>query len=227
MDARSVPYLFVTVAGSSITPARYAERLRPTGRGWWWLPVILVITGLAIAPIIVPIAFLAWLVNLARFWRVVITVDDVTIRVGKRSAPLSALDLTTLGRAQNTWPWRVFSRRWLGANPIWTRDSVGIRGFHNGKPIWVSVGTDHRDELVDVLVGAVPAARTRSAGRETTTAGPTTAGPTTAGSTTSGWHTDPWGPTRLRWWDGEQWTGWTWPPSDPAGGGGSDRRGSP
>ncbi len=201
----------------------YSERLRPTGRSWWWLPLILVLTGLAIAPVIVPVALLAWLVNLARFWRVVVSVDDDVIRVGRRSAPLGALDLTTLGRGQNTWPWRVFSRRWLGANPIWTRDSVGIRGFHDGKPIWVSVGTDHRDALVDVLMAAIPAARARSAAGPTTT-GATTTGPTTAGLTTAGWHPDPWDPTRLRWWDAERWTGWTWPPADREG---SEGTGSP
>ncbi len=210
MDLHSVPYGPVTVVSTPVG-ARYSERLRPTGRGWLWLPVVLVITGLAIAPVVIPIALLAWLVNLVRFWRVVVTVDEHTIRVGKRSAPLGALDLTTLGRAQNTWPWRVFSRRWLGANPIWTRDSVGIRGFHEGKPLWVSVGTDHRDALVDAFVRGVPAARTRTASE---------------GPTTGGWHRDPWDATRLRWWDGGQWTGWTWPPAPGSGAPGSGAPGS-
>ena len=199
----------MTVASPPVR-AHYTERLRPTRRGWLWLPVILAITGLAIAPIVVPIALLAWLVNLVRFWRVVVTVDDHTVRVGRRSAPLGALDLTTLGRAQNTWPWRVFSRRWLGANPIWTRDSVGIRGFHEGRPLWVSVGTDHREALVAALVDHIPSARERLP---------------TAAPVTGGWHADPWDPTRLRWWDGTRWTGWTWPPQEPDGpdGRGSDR----
>lgn len=143
--------------------------------------------------------------NLVRFWRVQVVVDDHAVRVGRRSAPLGSLDLTTLGRAQNTWPWRVFSRRWLGANPIWTRDSVGIRGFYDGKPVWVSVGTDRRDELVAVLEGTVPAARDR--GPSVSDRGPS------APPTTGGWHADPWDPTRLRWWDGGRWTGWTWPPT--------------
>ncbi len=201
-DARSVPYGPVAVVGITSVSPRYSERLRPVGRAWWWLPVILVVTGLAIAPFIVPIALLAWFVNLVRFWRVVVTVDDETIRVGRKSAPLHALDLTTLGRAQNTWPWRVVSRRWLGANPIWTKDSVGIRGFHNGKPLWVAVGTDRRDALVAALTAAIPASQTRG---------------TDADSTNTGWHPDPWDPTRLRWWDGTRWTGWTWPPIGPDG----------
>lgn len=199
VDFRSVPYVPVAVAGMTIS-TQFTERLRPSGRGWLWLPMILAVTALAIAPIIVPIALLAWLVNLVRFWRVVVIVDDHTIRVGRRSAPLSALDLTTLGRAQNTWPWRVFSRRWLGANPIWTRDSVGIRGFHDGRPLWISVGTDRREELIAALVDRIPPAREHR---------------TNAGPVTGGWHADPWDPTRSRWWDGTRWTGWTWPPQDP------------
>lgn len=191
-----------TPAAAAAAAPRYSERLRPNARGWLWLPVVLAITSLAIAPLIAPVALAAWLVNLVRFWRVQVVVDDHAVRVGRRSAPLTSLDLTTLGRAQNTWPWRVFSRRWLGANPIWTRDSVGIRGFYDGKPVWVSVGTDRRDELVGVLEAAVPAARDR--------------GPN-APVTVAGWHADPWDPTRLRWWDGAQWTGWTWPPTDEAG----------
>lgn len=205
MDLRSVPYDPVAVARPPVR-AHYTERLRPTGRGWLWLPAILAITALAIAPIIVPIALVAWLVNLVRFWRVVVTVDDDTIRVGRRSAPLGALDLTTLGRAQNTWPWRVFSRRWLGANPIWTRDSVGIRGFHEGRPLWVSIGTDHREALVAALVDHIPSAREHLPRA-------------TPVPVTGGWHADPWDPTRLRWWDGTRWTGWTWPPQDPDGAG--------
>ena len=200
VDFRSVPYVPVAVAGMTVS-THFTERLRPSGRGWLWLPMILAVTALAIAPIIVPIALLAWLVNLVRFWCVVVTVDDHTIRVGRRSAPLGALDLTTLGRAQNTWPWRVFNRRWLGANPIWTRDSVGIRGFHDGRPLWVSVGTDRREELVAVLVDHIPPAR-----EDRTNAGPVT----------GRWHADPWDPTRSRWWDGTRWTGWTWPPQDPS-----------
>lgn len=190
-----------TTPAAAAVPS-FSERLRPSARGWLWLPVVLAITSLAIAPLIAPVALAAWLVNLVRFWRVQVVVDDHAVRVGRRSAPLESLDLTTLGRAQNTWPWRVFSRRWLGANPIWTRDSVGIRGFYDGKPVWVSVGTDRRDELVGVLESAVPAARDRAP---------------SAPPTTGGWHTDPWDPTRLRWWDGARWTGWTWPPADGEG----------
>ena len=38
-----------------------------------------------------------------------------------------------------------------------------------------------------------------------------------AAAGTPGWHPDPWRQHQLRWWDGVQWTGYTWPP-DTAGG---------
>jgi len=180
----------------------FEERLRPTRRGWLWFPPIIVVTFLAIAPVIVPLALIAWFINVARYWRVVVRIDDDYLWVGRRWARLATLDLTTLGRAQNTWPWRTFSRRWLGGNPIWTRDSVGVRGFDGGKPYWVSVGTDRRDELVTRLEAGVVEARERSAAwaEHAKSASPPS------------WHPDPWDPVgSLRWWDGTQWTGWTWP----------------
>lgn len=182
----------------------YEERLRATARSWLWFGAAVGITVLAIAPIIVPITVAAWLINLGRFQRISIRIDRDYVWVGHRWARLAALDLSTLGRAQNTWPWRSFNDRYLGANPIWTRDSVGVRGNDGGKKYWLSVGTNRRDELVDVLTAAVEEARSR----------PQHTVPTVAASALPppGWHADPWDPvSSLRWWDGRQWTGHTHP----------------
>jgi hypothetical protein len=179
---------------------QFEERVGPGRKAWIWLAVIVVITFLAIAPIVVPIALIAWLVNVLRYRGAVVRVDDDYVWVNRRWARLAALDLDTLGRASNTWPWRSFSPRYLGANPIWTRDSVGVRGTDGGRTYWLSVGTNRRDELVQVLERAVPAARGRAA----------QAGPSVS---PAGWHPDPWRVRPLRWWDGRQWTGYTWPPS--------------
>ena len=97
-------------------------------RAWGLFILSLVVTVVAVHPFIAPFAALSWLVSVFRFSRTTVRVDFETITVGKRTAPLAGLDLSTLGRAGNPWPWRHFSNRFLGANPIWTTDSVRVRG---------------------------------------------------------------------------------------------------
>lgn len=181
-------------------PVLFEERLRPRGRAWWWLLVICVISLFTLGLIVVPIALVAWFVNVGRFARTRIRVDTERIWVGSRSVRLTALDLDDIGRATNPRPWRVFSPRYLGGNPVWTRDSIGIKGVDGTKKCWVSVGTNRRDELVDTLRTAATDARARREAAASAYAG--------YALPAAGWYTDPWDATRIRWWDGEEWTGY-------------------
>ena len=185
----------------------YEENLRASPRSWVWLAAAMAVTFFAIGPVIVPFTVLAWLINVARYSQSTVRVDADRVWVGRRSARLAALDLSTLGRASNTWPWRSFNARYLGANPIWTRDSVGMRGVDGGRTYWVSVGTNHRERLVAVLERAIPAARARAESAASAYAGMSLPPPA--------WHDDPWHPgMQLRWWDGTQWTTYTAPRPD-------------
>lgn len=183
----------------------FEESLRADRRAWIWLPVIVLITFFTVAPIFAPLGALSWLVNVARYRRARVRIDPDYLWVGRRWVRLCALELPTLGRAGNTWPWRVLNTRYLGANPLWTRDSVGLRGIDGGKPYWVSIGTNRREELVGVLGRAVPPARARAEASGTWSPMATRLPP-------SDWYPDPWDPVgHLRFWDGAGWTGWTHP----------------
>ncbi|SRR6266511_804627 len=181
----------------------YEERLRASARSWLWCVAAVVITFFAIAPVVVPVTLLAWAINVGRYQRITIRIDHDYVWVGHRWARLATFDLTTLGRASNTWPWHSFNNRYLGANPVWTRDSVGMRGLDGGKKYWLSVGTNRRDDLVSVLSTAVLDARERA--QRAPVPEPAALLPP------AGWHADPWDPVaHLRWWDGTRWTGHTW-----------------
>ena len=181
-------------------PVLFEERLRPSRRAWWWLAVISVITFFTLGLIVVPIAIIAWFINVARFRSAVVRIDTERVWVGRRSLRLTALDLSKIGRATNPWPWRAFNHRYLGGNPIWTGDSVGIRGREGKKRCWLSVGTNRRDEFLQTLVDAAASARTRSDAAAAAYAGRALPPP--------GWYDDPWDATRIRWWDGREWTGY-------------------
>jgi hypothetical protein len=192
-------------------PVLFEERLRPSRKAWWWLAVISIITFFAIGLIVVPFAIVAWFVNIVRFRGSVVRIDTERIWVGRRSLRLTALDLGNIGRATNPWPWRAFNNRYLGGNPIWTRDSVGIRGRDGTKKCWVSVGTNRRDELLQTLVDAAAGARMRTDAAAAAYAG--------RALPPAGWYGDPWDATRIRWWDGHQWTGYAASHSAPPQGG--------
>src|SRR5262249_6679705 len=100
-------------------PVLFEERLRPSRRAWWWLAVISVITFFTLGLIVVPIALIAWFINIARYRSAVVRIDTERVWVGRRSLRLTTLDLSKIGRATNPWPWRAFSNRYLGGNPIW------------------------------------------------------------------------------------------------------------
>jgi uncharacterized membrane protein YhaH (DUF805 family) len=189
-------------------PVLFDEPLRPRGRAWWWLLAICVVTVFTLSVYLVPIAIIAWFVNVGRYSKTRVRVDSERIWVGRRSLPLSALDLDRIGRATNPWPWRVLNPRYLGGNPIWTRDSVGIRGRDGKKKYWVSVGTNRRDELIATLHMAVTAAKQRRQAAIAAYAGQRLP--------PAGWYDDPWDASQIRWWDGEQWTGYAAP--HPRGG---------
>jgi hypothetical protein len=188
-------------------PTLFEERLRPAGRAWWWLVVICVVTFFTLGLLVVPIAVLAWFVNYGRFFRTTTRIDSERIWVGRRSLRLVALDLATIGRATNPAPWRVLSPRYLGGNPFWTRDSVGIKGRDGARKCWVSVGTNRRDDFLATLQTAVADARSRRAVSAAAYAGCVLPPP--------GWYDDPWNAARIRWWDGEQWSGYAAPHPDP------------
>ena len=188
---------------AALAPPRFVERLGMPKRAWGLFILALVVTVVAVHPLIAPFAALSWLLSVFRFSRTTVRVDFETITVGKRTAPLAGLDLSTLGRAGNPWPWRHVSSRFLGANPIWTKDSVHVRGRDaTGNAITVNVGTNRRDELVAALADGVSDARQHGSvpsGAMSWNAHPAT--------TAAGWYDDPWAPgAAWRWWDGARWT---------------------
>jgi hypothetical protein len=180
-----------------VTEFVYRERLSMNARGWGLLAVSLVMTFLIIHPLFVAITAGAWLFNVLYFRDLEIRIDDELVWVGAKSAPLAALDPATLDRASNTWPWKTLSKDWLGANPIWTRDSLSLTGEIEGRRVRLNVGTDHRDELMAALLRGMAEARIRQP----------LLPPQPAGAPRPGWYVDPWNPVvGLRWWDGVGWT---------------------
>jgi hypothetical protein len=186
----------------------YRERLDVGARGWGLFLLAVLITAVAVSPKLVPITVFAWLLNVARFSGTEIRIDDNQVAVGRKRAALTSFDPSTLARACNTWPWRTWSERWLGANPIWTKDSVQLVGSTNRGTVWLNVGTNHRDELVAALMSGIRQAHERQAHEADVGATSTAEGSAArTGCAAQGWYADPWNPVAsVRWWDGTAWT---------------------
>jgi hypothetical protein len=144
----------------------YEERLGMPRRAWGLFGLALLTTVVAVHPLAVIPVVLSWGYSVVRFNRSTVRISPDWFMVGKRMTPLAGLDLRTIGRARNPWPWKVFSRRFLGANPIWTADSIRIVGQDlHGEQVVIAVGTNHRDQLLAVLHDAVQQSYSRLAQR--------------------------------------------------------------
>ncbi len=179
----------------------YEEKLRLRGRQWGWFVAITFVTVLGGGVVLVPFVLLAWFYAVIRFFASTIKLQDGRLHVGAKSTPLGGLDLSTVGRAKNNWPWAIFSDQWLGAVPVWTKDSIGLTGIDDhGNKVRVALGTNRRDELLAALTAGVTQARGGVSG--TVLPPPVQVPP--------GWYDDPWNPVgQLRWFDGRAWTGYT------------------
>ncbi len=125
-------------------------------KAWGLFALALLTTAVVVHPYATILVILSWVYSVIRFSRATVRIDPWWLSVGSRSAPLVGLDLRTVGRARNPWPWKVFSKRYLGANPIWTEDSVRIVGRGaDGARVLVAIGTNRRDEFLAVLHEAV------------------------------------------------------------------------
>jgi hypothetical protein len=134
---------------------RYRESLRMPRSSWKLLAFSVLITVFVIGwPYLFVLAAL-WGYQVARTNSLELIIDEQWVRLRKRRIPLKALDPETLGRASNPWPWRRWSSRWVQFDPIWTADSVGMRGSWNGKRVWLGVGTNQREAFVEALLAAV------------------------------------------------------------------------
>jgi hypothetical protein len=190
----------------------YYEHLSVRPRQLWWMLAVGIAVVVAGSIVLLPFVIVAWSYSLLRFHRSDIRIDEQFVSVGTKRMPLIWLDPATLGQPRNVWPWFWLSSRRLTCVPFWTSAGVGIRGKdHRGKRVFVSLGTNHRDELIAALLTGIARARVTPAAASDY-GSPTHHG---APSGPAGWFPDPWDPVRgLRWFDGHTWTGWTSPHPD-------------
>jgi Protein of unknown function (DUF2510) len=185
---------------------RFVENLTPRPKQLWWLAAIIVISVLGGAAYAVPFVVVAFCYSLLRFHATYVQIDSHNLAIGKRIVPLLSLDPASLGNPRNTWPWMWFSKRRITAVPVWTKGSIGIQGRNTaGKLVIISIGTNHKEELIAALTGAIAEARRAVMAQPTNHASAIAAQP-------AGWFPDPWDPIRsIRYFDGNGWTGWILP----------------
>jgi hypothetical protein len=138
---------------------RYREPLKMRRSVWRLIIFSLVATWFTVGFFYTIALVLIWVIQSARFSKRYVEIDEYWVRVGRKRLPLKALDPSTLGRASNPWPWRQWSKRWVQCDPVWSSDSVGMRGTIDGKTVWLGVGTEQRDELVAALLAAIDDAK--------------------------------------------------------------------
>ena len=189
----------------------YYEHLSIRPRQLWWMLGVGAAVSIAGSILLLPVMVVAWTYSLLRFSRSDIRIDDHFVAVGTKKMPLSWFDPSTIGQPRNVWPWFWFSSRRLTCVPFWTKTGVGLKGKNSrGERVYLSLGTNHRDELIAALLTGIARARSAPAAGQTTAWA--SAWGTAATSAQPGWFADPWDPVRtVRWFDGRSWTGWTAP----------------
>jgi Protein of unknown function (DUF2510) len=197
----------------------YYEHLSIRPRQLWWMLAVGVAVVIAGSIFLLPVMVVAWSYSLLRFSRSDIRIDDHFVSVGTKKMPLSWFDPSTIGQPRNVWPWFWFSSRRLTCVPFWTKTGVGLKGKNNrGERVYLSLGTNHRDELIAALLTGISRARSAPAAGQSAAWGSTygsawgSAPGTQVATSQPGWFADPWDPVRtVRWFDGRSWTGWTAP----------------
>jgi hypothetical protein len=185
---------------------RYHEHLSIKPKQLWWLIAVAIAAVVGGSVILLVPIVIACVYSLLRFSGSDIKIDDFFLYVGRKKMPLVWLDPSSLGQPRNVWPWFWFSSRRMTCVPFWTKSAIGIKGKNNqGERVFVSLGTNDRDQLIGAILAGITRARLMPAAGQSRSYNPSPVGP-------QGWFPDPWDPVRsLRWFDGYSWTGWTSP----------------
>lgn len=80
-----------------------------------------------------------------------VVVAEGRLHVGRRSAPVRALDLDTVTAQAGAEVFAVFGRDRLVSTPLWLRDTLAVSGHDGARALRVVVRTDRREELLAAL----------------------------------------------------------------------------